>query len=320
MPTDLKTARRTNAPRMELGVLDFQVALYKATASPGRDAKWETRLVDAEGKPIAAEAAAPASDALPGLSVMGDPLGGGEDERQLEHDDFGLDGEGNDTLNPEPTPVPEVTRQRGFETARGFVPAEKELEAITEATKLETVRVGGFVRAEQVDRARVIGAYYIAPEGDSAERAVSLRALDMLRSALQETSRFAVVKFTKKTVQALGVIAPHRSGALVILELAWGADARKPPRAAILTGYSSSRQEVEACVELIEAMAEPRASLDELQDDAVVLRREARALAEEKRLAEFAVPERPRMDATVHDLDEAMAESVEVADALIATG
>lgn len=317
--SDLKTARRSGSTVMGLGVLDVPVALYKATTDGGKEARWETRLVDADGKPLTPPAASITAEALTGAPVQGDPLG---DDNEAASEALDAAQDASRAWNPpepESPPEPEVKRERGFETEGGFVPADAELDAIAVATQLEVMNVVGFVRAEQIDRARVIGGYFIGPEGDTTERALALKALDMLRRATQRSSRFPVVKWTKKTKQGLGVIAPHRSGALVLLELAWGENVRKPPKTCVLPGNLASEREVDACCQLIEAMAEPRASLDEMRDDAVVLRQKARALAEEGKLEEFSTGEaRPRMDIGAHDLDEAMAESVEVADDLVA--
>lgn len=345
--TDLQTARRTGVTTLGLGLLDVTVALYKATGDSKKETGWESRLVDAKtGKPLKEDPAAANFETGDGqkitaealmrgaVPVQGDPLGATEDynERAAEALDEAEDaarawGDPNPELTAKrdevaaipPPEGPELVRQRGFETARGFVPADEELEAIEEHTHLDRVGVVAFVRAEQVARSRTLGAYYLAPEGDKVERATSLRTLDMLKGALQRTSRFALVKFTKKKKQSLGVIAPDRTGALVLLELAWGANLRKPPKAALLDGYASAPEEVTACVELIEAMAEPRAALDDLRDDAAVLRQQARALAEEGRLAEFAVPDGPSQ--SVDDpasLIEAMAASADAAEELVA--
>lgn len=174
-----------------------------------------------------------------------------------------------------------------------FVDLTPHLAKIEADTKLEVMKVVSFVRVEKVPRARVIGSYYLAADGDDA------LAVATLYRALRRMHRVAVVKWTKRTRQSAGVVAPvnvRGKDVLVVLELAWEAHWIDPtPR--VLTHLAAEVPDayVDAACELIKAMADSVDSLDELEDDAVAARRDLRAYVEEHRKAP-AAPEGEKIE------------------------
>lgn len=343
----MATARKTTSTTFVLGAVGgVPVALHKVTTDGGKEAKWETRLVDAKGKPIEPEAPS-SSLSLSGVHEQGDPLGVTEDynerasEALEEAEDaaraWNLDAASTAITagaqagaqarphpgyveGPDGPALAEPVRQRGFKTVRRFVPAEKELDAIAAYTQLDRMEVVGFVRAEQVARSRTIGSYYLVPEKDTSG-AAARHVLEVLKGGLQRASRMAVVKWTKggrSSSQSLGVITPDRGGGLVLLELAWGENVRTIPKTGVLNMDLATTQEVDACVGLIDAMSEPRATLDEMRDDARVLREQARELAEQGRLDEFTVPEEVVVELPSTGLEDALDASAKVGGEFVA--
>jgi DNA end-binding protein Ku len=169
--------------------------------------------------------------------------------------------------------------RRGIRGEDGsFVDLTDGLEAIKERCKLEEMKVVDFIRVEEVRRERVVGSYYVAPDGPGAPKVVRL-----LHEAMRETKRVAVVKFTKRTKQSLGVLVPHpASKSLVLIEMAWAEDCRElPDRVQVPGQVDVAADEVAVAVELVQAMAGKRAdSLDILTDDARDMRRDLIARAE----------------------------------------
>lgn len=187
--------------------------------------------------------------------------------------------------------VPEEVR-RGLRRPDGrFVDLTDALRVIDERTRLEVMRVHCFIRVEQVQRERVLGSYYLAPSGGP-----EARALRLLYDAMRETRRVAVVKWTKSSRQALGVIAPHpATGTLVVLQMAWADQLREAPAAArAIQDVEVTERERIAAVALIGALEDTREALDELEDDAVVFRRELLSAAASG--ADWAPPADPEAD------------------------
>ena len=182
--------------------------------------------------------------------------------------------------------------RKGILNADGdFVDLTDEIDAIAERTRLEEMRVSDFIRTEQVQRGRVLGSYYIAPDGPGAAKVIRL-----LHEAMRETKRVAVVRFTKRSRQSLAVLIPlAESKALEVIELAWSEDLREVPvKCEACAQVEVNAEEIELAVSLVEAMSSTRAdSLDVLTDDARQLRRDLIAKAEAGET--FTVPARPEL-------------------------
>lgn len=205
--------------------------------------------------------------------------------------------------------VPEDQVRRGVRLEDGrFVDLTEQLEAVAEKTRLDEMEIIGFVRREQVPRSRITGSYYLGGDGPGAPKVLAL-----LLETMKVVGRVAVIKWTKTSRQALGVIVPGRhSGALIVLELVWASCFRQPgPRCLTHLQAPVAAGELAAAIELATAMADAAAVLDEQEDDRVRLLNE---LAERARLGEvtdFKVPEtpEPQEDADLVDLLRASAVS-----------
>lgn len=148
--------------------------------------------------------------------------------------------------------------------------------AIEAETKLERMEVVAFIDVAQVDRARVEASYFIG-----ANEAKDAKALRLIYEAMKLKRRVAVVKWSSKSRQSLGVLSAHgRTGTLMVLKLTWAEDFRPAPAKALSIGRANvSGVEIDMAAQLIDAMGATVESLDELRDDAIVLREELREKA-----------------------------------------
>lgn len=170
---------------------------------------------------------------------------------------------------------------------------------IAERTKLEEMRIADFIRTEEVRRERILGSYYVAPDGPGAAKIVR-----MLHEAMRVEKRVAVVKWTKRSKQSLGVLVPDpATKSLKVIELAWPEDMRMvPEKVAAPEMVELSEKELNVAVELVQAMRSSRAdSLDEQADDSRALIAELIERVEAGE--EFAVPERPETPAGADVID-----------------
>ncbi len=169
-----------------------------------------------------------------------------------------------------------------------FLDLTDEIAAIDDRTRLEEMRVADFIRTEEIHRDRILGSYYLAPNGPGAAKVIALMC-----HAMRETRRVACVKFTKRSKQSLAVLVPHPAAGLVVVELAWAEDVRSVPERCIRPEMVAlSGEERQLAVEMVQAMSSSRAeALDTLADYARALRRELVEKAEAGLV--FEVPERP---------------------------
>lgn len=201
--------------------------------------------------------------------------------------------------------------RKGLRIDEDFVDLTDELKAIEDRTKLDEMRIVSFIRVEKVPREMIQGSYWIAPG------LAGTRALRLLYLAMKLQRRVAVVKWTKRTRQSLGVIAPHRSGALMVLEVAWAETFISPPVAATsIQEADVSPPEVGAAIDLVDALADSRDSLLEQEDDALRLRRELIAEVQKGKRPQRP-SERPRTTFPDSNLTAALAASIDRARDLV---
>jgi Ku protein len=303
-------APRGTKTTLAFGLVSCPISLYKTTTSE-KDPRWDTAgpnggVLRQEAVGVAETAVGQADDS---------PLGESPEEafaRATEQPEATVarklfeEGTG---LQVEPEEV-----RRGIRREDGsFVDLTDGLEQITERTRLEEMRVADFIRVEEVRRERVTGSYYLAPDGPGAPKVVRL-----LFEAMRHTRRVAVVKWTKRSRQSLGVIVPDPSTkSLMVVEMCWAEDVREVPEKVLAPAQAEvSAEEIAVAVQLVQAMVSTRArSLDVQTDDARALRRELIARAEAGEHFEVA----PRPEAPPEaDVVEMLRASLEDPEALAA--
>lgn len=285
------TARATRT-KLAFGLVTCDVALYKRSGEAEKAPKWETAgpnggalkesIVDAVAAAAVGPVQADVSAELTPLQRLAEIVG--EREGAIGMDARIEEGTG--------VRVSKDEERRGIRTEAGeFIDLTDEIEAIAEHTALEEMRIADFIRAEEVQRDRCLGSYFVAPTDPEGAKAIRL-----MFEGMRAQKRVAVVKYTLRSKQALGVLVPHpATKSLILTELAWRDDLREIPAAM----YNPGRVEVDAdevllATELVEAMSSTRAeALDTQEDDARRLRRELvdRAYKGET----FTVPERPEV-------------------------
>lgn len=298
--------QRGQRSTLVIGGVKAEVALLKTSQKP-RDAQYETRRVEeaavveasqdasivrtADGQGMSAEEAR-ARAATTGHDDMaiGDPLGA---EPSAPEPTGGFD-----PLPAEPAPdeaaaaAAEPTIQRGVTGPGGvFVDLTDELEAIDERTRLEAMEVEATVARNAVPSERVRDSHYVAPAGEGAPKVLAL-----LWRALRESNKAALVRWTKRTNQALGALVARGSATdphLVLLELEWEANVQEvPPRARLLPAMALvSESEVVAAKDLVDAWHEPPSVFEDVRDERAAQRAELLNGARESGAAPTVAPQ-----------------------------
>lgn len=245
---------RTN---IRLGAIAYPAAMFKTHGDPPGKINFET--AGPNGRPLRTQDVAEAApaDEVPKddpLGVTPDPAPRSEPGRYRRV----LVEEGTDVE------VPRDQVRKGIRRDNGdFVDLTGYLEEIEDEAKLEEIEIIGFIDRRNVPRDRILGSYYVAVGGDSDGLAFGR----VLHETLGQASRVAVLRWTKRKGQTVGVLAPHPSGALVALELAWYAQMRAPNQECLAHLRADVTQgEIDATRELIDAMAARRDDLDDLRD------------------------------------------------------
>lgn len=182
------------------------------------------------------------------------------------------------------SPVP----RKGIRKADGaFVDLTDAIAEITEKSTLEEMRVVSFIDTRHVPRERILSAYYLA--GDSGGKGLPpTRLLATLMRAMRSQERVAVVRFSKRVGQTLGILTPRRDGSIVLLELAYAAQERKPNPTCLAANQVDVREgDVQGAIALINAMAGKRESLDSIRDPRLTMEMELIARAEAGELDEL---------------------------------
>lgn len=199
-------------------------------------------------------------------------------------------------------PAP-IRRARGVYTDKGdFIDLTQLLADIDEHVKLEGLTVAKSIESSAIPRDRVRGSFYIEAGGkDKAGKALAVRVRDLLFTVLAGERRALVVRWTKRTNQALGIIVASKAhDALVLLEVEWGPNMRKPSRAAQVTpGFAPSDAELEAARDFLKRTAAPASAIATIGDERRELQTRAVELAKAKGEL-LALPKR-------HSDDEALA-------------
>jgi non-homologous end joining protein Ku len=318
---------------LQLGAVEAEVKLYKATGSEEKAPKFQT--AGPHGGILRAEKRA-VEVAVDETPVGADPLGFEEDDDPTVVPAAQPSVTIDPGADPERPPLEEgssvgvavgasapgefktVMVEEGYEdeivepeqVRKGvrhddgrFTDLTDQLAKIDEDSKLERLEVLDFIRRERVPRERIVSSYYLA----AGDKGLPPKVLRVIYEAMRRAERVAIVRWTKRKGQSLGILAPHASGALVVMEVVF-ADAARKPNAACLAHMRAmvTEKQVERAVELVEGMNAPPSALDEYVDKRVALQRELFEKAEAgESLAEFSVVEKPA--SPIEELDELLA-------------
>jgi non-homologous end joining protein Ku len=243
-------AERGQRTTLLLGGVEAEVSLLKLSGKP-RDAQYETRRKSDPGAVAEAEPEAerPRVDALSGV-------------REAAHEHAASLAE---VLPPAPR-APEV--MRGAVGPDGeFVDLTDQLAEIDERTVLDGMEVVATVDQAEVPSVRVRDAHYVAPAGEGAPKVLAI-----LWTALRDRRSAALVRWTKRTNQALGAIVARgrgKSAHLVLLELEWQANMRPAAGRADLSAAvaATSEREQNAARALVAALRQPPGIFTALVDE-----------------------------------------------------
>lgn len=311
------TTKASSKTTLKWGTIEVPIGLFKTTKDPAKEIKFEHggpnggRLVTRARPQTSEEQAAEAPAHEDPLAL--DP--GPEPDRPPVEDAPARAG-ALPTVTSAPTGVPvlveEGTEQivEREEVRRGvwrtlassddgetsdeeFIDCTEQLKHIEKQTALEVMEIQGAIDATRVPSERVIGSYDVGTDGEGAPK-----VLELLCQGMAANRRALVVKWTKTRRQACGVlVARKRRGgtagggwSIMLLQLAWPEDWRKLPKRAEIPGGLCSPAEHEKASELIRAMADSSALLEEQRDDALAMREELFQLAETGRVEDFEMP------------------------------
>lgn len=165
------------------------------------------------------------------------------------------------------------------------------------------VDVMAFVPFDQVDPTGLSRAYYIEPSNDA-------KPYVLLRNALEQAERVALVKISLRNRERLAVIR-SRDNLLVLQTMLWPDEIRKPEFSFLDDEPTVRKQEVQMAESFIEAMAadfEPDEYVDEYRE-ALLERVQAKVDGAQITKAPEAAPD----EGKVVDLMDALRQSVEAA-------
>lgn len=279
--------------------VEIEVGLYSAKQDPKELVKFDTAGPNGGKLKYEQRAVAkPPDEQTPEPEAKGDPLGeraktaaanARETAERLEAlaaedatESALVDGEFRQVLVEESTgEVVEADQlRRGVRLDDGrFIDCTDQLQAIEDETKLDEMRVVSFIDVGQVPRDRVLASYYVGTDDPD-----SLPALRLLRESMRAKRRVAVVRWSARSRQTLGVLVPgidpQGRAVLKALKLMWAEDFRDAPTRAHLDAVTVSSAMIEQASQLVDAMSDTRESLDELRDEALALREELKARAD----------------------------------------
>jgi DNA end-binding protein Ku len=198
---------------------------------------------------------------------------------------------------------------RGHEISKGeyVLVTDEELEAV-EPGRSRTIEIIDFVDLDEIDPIYFQKTYYLAPQGEGAERAYGL-----LRQAMAATGKAGIATFVMRGKQYLAAVRAEED--VLVLEMMFFADEVRDPRDEIENlpaQHAVSRRELTIAKQLIESMAtawQPenyRDSYRERVEDLIERKRRG-----EEIVSESAPPEEGR----VVDLMDALRRSAEAAQA-----
>ncbi|WP_336922254.1 non-homologous end joining protein Ku [Aquipuribacter sp. SD81] len=213
----------------------------------------------------------------------------------------------------EEVPSDEIARAATTEDGQMVVVDEEDLDTLPVSSSHE-IEVQEFVPAEQVDPIMFDRTYYLEPEGRAA------KPYALLREALRDTDRMAVVTITIRRRESMAVLRV-RDDVIVLQTLLWPDEVREADFDILSADVEVRPQELQMAASLVESMA---ADFDpeQFSDSYTEALRELIAAKAEGGEGVHAPVERVSddQDAQIVDLMAALRESVERTSAARGTG
>jgi non-homologous end joining protein Ku len=295
------------------GGVAVDVSLSKASAKPKDAAHDVRRMIGDELAEVARERALAAFAPWVDVALTTEPL---TEQRWAVADDALADertGPSGETVwRDAPDPFadlpPERVEQGVLLESGEFVDLTDRLAEIDERTRVEGMEVLATIASSSVPRTRVRDAHWIGLAPGSSSGA---KVLAILWRALRQEDAAAVVRWTKRTNQAVGIVVPTgamgRGAALCLLELEWAANLRAPgPRACAPLDVEVSDRELGAARRLVEALHRPASFVDGLHDERAVKRAELLGAARDGTLDRYTPPAKPKPTVAGVDVADAL--------------
>lgn len=145
--------------------------------------------------------------------------------------------------------VPQEEIAKGYEVAKDHtVPVTDEELGRMPLPTAKAIEIVAFVDADTIDPIRISDSYFLAADGEVANKPYTL-----LRKALERSDKAAVAKFAWHNRERLGLLRV-REGAIVLHSMRWPDEIRSPQELAP-KAIELEDGEVERAVELTETMA-----------------------------------------------------------------
>ncbi|THA46071.1 Ku protein [Streptomyces sp. A1136] len=139
----------------------------------------------------------------------------------------------------------EITR--GYETAVGIIPVtDEDLDALPLPTA-KAIEIVAFVPTESIDPIRIGASYYLAAEG------VAAKPYELLRQALERSSKVAVAKFAMRDRERLGLLRVL-DDVIVLHGMRWPDEIRDASQVDV-PDVEVSDEEIEAAIALADTLA-----------------------------------------------------------------
>ncbi|MGW2681075.1 non-homologous end joining protein Ku [Streptomyces sp. NPDC001436] len=196
---------------------------------------------------------------------------------------------------------------RGYETATGaLIPVtDQDLDALPLPTA-KAIEIVSFVPAASIDPIQIGASYYLA-----ATEAVAAKPYELLRQALERSSKVAVAKFSMRDRERLGLLRV-KDKVIMLHALRWPDEIRSPSQVPV-PDIAVSEEEIDAAIRLAETLS--GADLADMHDEYREALEQVIAAKSGTGTAPVPTGEAPPASAEVVDLMAMLEKSVEDAKA-----
>jgi DNA end-binding protein Ku len=150
-------------------------------------------------------------------------------------------------------PFDAITRSYELDSGKSVIVTDEDLEAV-EPRKTRTIDIEQFVDLGDVDPIYFDHPYWLVPAGDDEG---ATRAYKLLLGVMEKTDHAALGRFVMRAKEHLAIVRA-RDGALTLTTMRFHDEVRSPKDVPSASGKSTkpSKQQLDAAVDLIEALAE----------------------------------------------------------------